>query len=70
MHDVRKKIVTDEAMRPVAVQIDYEDWIGIARALGLESANPPITDLSAHSGRLDWPVDGLEYQHSVRSEWR
>lgn len=26
MRNFKKKIVTDEAMRPVAVLIDYEDW--------------------------------------------
>ncbi len=31
MHAIRKKIVTDEDARPVAVQIDYEDWLEIER---------------------------------------
>ena len=70
MHEVHKKIVTDEASRPVAVQIDYQDWIRIERALGLAPAARGLTDLSRHIGRLDWPVDGLEYQHRVRGEWR
>ncbi|WP_293125150.1 hypothetical protein [Okeania sp. SIO1I7] len=26
MRNFKKKIVTDEAMRPVAVLIDYQDW--------------------------------------------
>lgn len=33
MAPIRKKIVTDENARPVAVQIDYEDWLEIERAL-------------------------------------
>lgn len=33
MLPVRKKIVSDEAMRPVAVLIDYEDWQRIERLL-------------------------------------
>ncbi len=31
MNAIRKKIVTDEDARPVAVQIDYEDWLEIER---------------------------------------
>ena len=27
------------------------------------------TDLMAFSATLDWPVDGLEYQHQIRDEW-
>lgn len=37
MLSIHKKIVTDEAMRPVAVQIDYADWLEIERQLGLVS---------------------------------
>ncbi len=29
----KKKIVTDEAMRPVAVLIDYQDWQKIEKLL-------------------------------------
>ncbi len=27
------------------------------------------TDLMAFSATIDWPVDGLEYQHQIRDEW-
>jgi hypothetical protein len=69
MQPIRKRIVTDEANRPVAVQIDYEDWRRIERALDRVDAKP-ATNLSKHIGKLDWPVDGLAYQRQVRSEWR
>ena len=36
--NIHKKIVTDEDHRPVAVQIDYDDWLRIERALDLEIA--------------------------------
>lgn len=69
MYNVRKHIVTDAENRPVAVQIEYDDWCRIELALlGLPAAKPP-TDLARHVGRLDWPIDGLEYQRQVRSEW-
>ena len=31
MRAIQRRIVTDEEMRPVAVQIDYEDWLEIER---------------------------------------
>ncbi len=33
MLSIRKKIVTDEAMQPIAVQIDYQDWQKIEKML-------------------------------------
>ncbi len=33
MLPLKKKIVTDEAMRPVAVLIDYQDWQQIEKIL-------------------------------------
>jgi len=33
MLTISKKILTDEAMRPIAVQIDYQDWLDIERQL-------------------------------------
>lgn len=68
MHVIPKKILTDENMQPVAVQIDYADWLEISKRLGLDDAAVE-TDLSRHIGRLDWPVDGLQYQHEIRGEW-
>ena len=35
LRPIRKKLVTDEQHRPVAVQIDYADWLEIERRLGL-----------------------------------
>jgi len=69
MGPIRKRIVTDEANHPVAVQIDYEDWCRIEAALNRSPEAKPPTDLARHVGKLDWPVDGLEYQRQVRSEW-
>lgn len=68
MHRIRKYIVTDENNRPVAVQIDYEDWCRIEDALNGAGNAKPATDLARHIGKLDWPVDGLDYQRKIRSE--
>ncbi|MFH0982147.1 MAG: hypothetical protein V2A79_11470 [Planctomycetota bacterium] len=69
MQAIRKRIVTNENMQPVAVQIEYADWLRIERLLDLRGDGKALTDLSRHVGRLDWPIDGLEYQRRVRSEW-
>lgn len=75
MDAIRKKIVTDEESRPVAVQIDYEDWLEIERLLeGLE-AKEPETGGSGYRELLEktrgsWKHgDGLEYQIRIREEW-
>lgn len=69
MAEIHKRILTDKQMNPVAVQIDYEEWLEIERLLHLSGSGKATTNLASHMGRLDWPVDGLEYQRQVRSEW-
>jgi hypothetical protein len=69
VHGITKKILSDENMRPIAVQIDYADWVETERALRLGDNGKRQTDLARHVGRLDWPVDGLEYQKEARGEW-
>jgi hypothetical protein len=68
MQPIKKQIVTDEAMRPVAVLIDYEDWQAIEKIL---AAYQPQTDsaLAAFAGVIQLPVDPLEYQQQIRAEW-
>jgi hypothetical protein len=39
MQPINKKIVTDEAMRPVAVLIDYQDWQRIEKILHCRRAS-------------------------------
>jgi hypothetical protein len=71
MARVHKCIVTDEDGRPLAVQIDYADWIAIESELtasGISMAKS--TNLAKHSGVLTHRFDALEYQNSIRSEWR
>ena len=48
MRKIRKKILTDSSERPIAVQIDYTDWLEIERSLNLESDDPRNTDLSSY----------------------
>jgi hypothetical protein len=73
--NVRKKIVTDENHQPVAVQIDYDDWLRIARVLDLETKPPAKKEQSSLVELADaaapyWQGgDGLEYQRRIRAEW-
>ena len=69
MHRIAKRIVTDEDNRPIAVQIDYVDWLEIERRLDLESPPRKVTDLSAWQGLLKLSEDPLEYQRRIREEW-
>jgi len=68
MQRIRKKIVTDEAKQPIAVQIDYTDWLKIERALNL-SQEEEVTDLSRYSGVISLTEEPLAYQARVRDEW-
>lgn len=75
MRTIRKKIVTDEESRPVAVQIDYGDWLEIERLLesravgGPEPRGSRYEDLLAETSRSWTAGDGLEYQTRIREEW-
>ena len=70
---IRPKLVTDEHHRPVAVLIDYEDWLEIQQRLGLaddEPAPPLNFDQLLHETRGLWTQgDGLDFQRRLRDEW-
>jgi len=70
MHTIRKNIVTDEDMRPIAVQIQYADWLEIERSLNLESTSATAVDLARFVGVIPLTEEPLEYQHRIRGEWR
>jgi hypothetical protein len=78
MLDVNKRIVTDEDGQPVAVQVDYADWLEIERQLEESSSAPKsaadMTDeeFKAFAEEVSghWKGgDGLEYQRRLRAEW-
>ena len=69
MHKIRKKILTDEAKRPVAVQIDYLDWLEIEQSLRLEPEDVPNLDLSRYKGNTRFTEEPLAYQARIRQEW-
>ena len=67
MQRIRKKIVTDEAKRPIAVQIDYAGWLKIERSLNLPEEDE-VTDVSRYNGVISLTEEPLAYQARVRSE--
>jgi hypothetical protein len=72
MHTIHKKIVTDEAMRPIAVQIPYNDWLEIERLLQHELEKKPQKkqQLSRYAGTIHLTEDPVKYQRRIRKEWK
>jgi len=66
--EIHKKLVTDEHLQPVAVQIDCEDWLKIEQALALKQT-PKVSDLNSYRGVLRLMEEPLEYQNRIRDEW-
>ncbi len=65
MKPIKKQIVTDESMKPVAVLIDYQDWQTIEKILETYQQQ----DLTPYQGRINLTIDPLEYQQQIRDEW-
>jgi hypothetical protein len=68
MRAIRKRIVTDESSRPVAVQIDYEDWLEIERSLASSPADESA-NISRFRGSVRLTEDPIAYQNRIRGEW-
>jgi len=69
MKPIKKQIVTDESMRPVAVLIDYQDWQAIEKILEAFQPQDTASALAAYAGTIQLTVDPLEYQQQLRDEW-
>ncbi len=69
MHRIRKRILTDEDSRPIAVQIDYDDWLELERSLKVSTGEPRPKELSGYGGSITLTEDPLAYQTRLRSEW-
>lgn len=66
MYTIHPKIVTDEKKHPIAVQIDYEDWLQIKKILERENTEK---NLDQYAGCINLNEDPLDYQKRVRDEW-
>ncbi|MEA5570008.1 hypothetical protein [Calothrix sp. UHCC 0171] len=61
--------MTDEAIRPVAVLIDYQDWQRIEKILQTyQSEQQSNIDLNRFAGTINLTQDPLEYQQEIRNE--
>lgn len=69
MLNIKRKIVTDETKRPVAVMIDYEDWKKIEKLLQEQEPAASTSAIARFAGVLRLTEDPLAYQHRVRQEW-
>jgi len=69
MMKIKRKIVTDESMRPVAVMIDYEDWEKIEQLILKQENQSPPSSLEQYAGILKLVEDPVAYQQRVREEW-
>jgi len=69
MKSIKKQIVTDESMRPVAVLIDYEDWQVIEKILETHQQQETASALADYAGVIQLTVDPLDYQQQIRDEW-
>ena len=70
MLTIHKKVLLDEAMNPVAVQIDYADWVEIARRLGIESKIGESAALEQFEGTISLTKDPMAFQTRMREEWQ
>lgn len=70
MRSFKKKIVTDEAMNPVAVLIDYQDWEKIEQIVEAYQTQEQIgTEPNKFAGIIQLTEDPLEYQQRLRNAW-
>ncbi len=69
MLTIHKLTLHDEEMRPVAVQIPYEEWLEIEKALTNHKAGAAASDIEAFRGAIRLNDDPLEIQRRMRDEW-
>ena len=69
MRRIKKKIIKDRAEQPIAVQIEYNDWLEIERSLKLQTDGVGSVNLSSYEGTVTLTEDPLEYQSRIRHEW-
>jgi hypothetical protein len=69
LDEIHKRVLVDKDQRPVAVQIDYADWMEIESALNPRAAQPKVTDPMLYAGAIRLTEDPLEYQIRIRGEW-
>lgn len=69
MRKIARKIVTDEQQKPVAVLIDYADWVEIEKILETQAPSAKPTNLAHWAGTIELKEDPMELQRRWREEW-
>ncbi len=67
MHSLAKKIVTNEAMQPIAVQIDYADWLEIEPLLNQYPLMNQVTTFK-HDASV-WQHQWCELAQQIDKAW-
>ena len=63
---IAKKIVTNEVMQPIAVQIDYADWLKIESLLSQHSQKP----IERTSEISRWQTQWCELGKKIDKAWK
>lgn len=61
--------MTDENSQPVAVQIDWADWLEIEKSLFQPGITTGAASLSRYAGSISLTEDPLAFQERIRGEW-
>ncbi|MDO8785306.1 MAG: hypothetical protein Q7J12_03725 [Syntrophales bacterium] len=67
MRAISKKIVHDEHMRPVAVQINYKDWLEIEKILEGQKKRKTMS-INKHAGVIRLSEDPVSFQRRMRED--
>ncbi|MDB9524575.1 hypothetical protein PN498_01125 [Oscillatoria sp. CS-180] len=70
MVEIKKQIITNEAMEPVGVIISYQDWQKIEALLKNQISRDNSLDLMAFAGTIQLTIDPLDYQRQEREAWQ
>lgn len=60
MKSIKKQIITDKSMHPVAVLIDYEDWRAIEKILANYQKSDVQPTLADYAGVIQLTIAPLE----------
>jgi hypothetical protein len=64
---IHKMLLTDENMRPIAVQIPYNEWLEIELVIGKKVQKKG--HIAHLAGSIKLSEDPLIYQKRIRNEW-
>ncbi|MDM8565068.1 hypothetical protein QUF74_05390 [Candidatus Halobeggiatoa sp. HSG11] len=67
--DIQKKIVTNEKYQPIAVQIDYQDWLKIEQQFDVPIPKRPLRSLKSFRESLPkTKLSSIDLIRQIRDE--